>query len=418
MASTYNQKKEEEAQRLKQQQSQTSGNAALDGAQQQAASLADATQQQAYTGYMPSVQLQQAQQYVQQVQQQKPGAYQSAITPQLQAQFEAILNRQPFSYDLGTDPIFQQYTDQYVQKGRRAMQDTMGQAAALTGGYGNSYAQGAGQAAYGNYLQELNTLAPQFQQNAFARWQSEGADMMDRYNALAAREENEYGRYQDTVNAYYADLDRAQQAADNAYDREYGQYMDKLNYDQQKAEWEQKVQSENRDYAYNTALMILQGGQMPSSELLAEAGLSDADAKTLMAMYTPKKSSGGSSGSSGQKKQGSTGATTVYVNPTTYEKSGVDTLKEAVTSGAVTVKTTDMDDGVLSQTDWIANREKNDPMYAAKKQTMNPLNLQQKAQEDAEEYKDYVAGVIESDLLSGRISETKAANLVKKYLLD
>ena len=416
MASTYNQKKEEEALRLKQQQGQTAGNAAMGGAQPQATSLADATQQ-AYTGYMPSAQLQQAQQYVQQMQQQKPGAYQSALTPQLMQQFEAIMNRQPFSYDLGTDPLFQQYTDQYVQKGRRAMQDTMGQAAALTGGYGNSYAQGAGQATYGNYLQELGAMAPQFQQNAFARWQSEGADMMDRYNALAAREENEYGRYQDALSNYWAEVDRAQQAADNMYNREYGQYMDQLNYDQQKAEWEQKVQSENRDYAYNTALMILQGGQMPSSALLKEAGLSEADAKALMAMYTPKKSSSGSN-SGGQKKQESTGKTTVYVNPTTYEKSGVDTLKDSVMSGAVTVKNTDMDDGIMSQTDWIANREKNDPMYAAQKQTMNPLNLQQRVQEDAEEYKDYVAGVIESDLLSGRITEKKAANLVKKYLLD
>ena len=385
MASTYNQKKEEEAQRIKQQQSQTSGNAALGGAQQQAASLADATQQQAYTGYMPSVQLQQAQQYVQQVQQQKPGAYQSALTPQLQAQFEAIMNRQPFSYDLGTDPIFQQYTDQYVQKGRRAMQDTMGQAAALTGGYGNSYAQGAGQAAYGNYLQELNTLAPQFQQNAFARWQSEGADMMDRYNALAAREENEYGRYQDTVNAYYADLDRAQQAADNAYDREYGQYMDKLNYDQQKAEWEQKVQSENRDYAYNTALMILQGGKMPSADLLAAAGLSEADAKALMAMYAPKKSGGGSSGG-GDKKQ--------------------ETAEDKTATTTGTKKT----DSIPTLQQYADERTKSTSTLAPYIGSVDPT------EKDLKEYKEKVKEAIRDDYASGKISKADALELTDKYL--
>ena len=415
MASTYSQpkKKEDLQEQLKNQGQAAAQQAATEQAQMQKLQLGD-TQT---GGFTPSQQLQMAQYNAQNMQQYKPLAYESAFTDQMQKQFEAIMNRQPFSYDVGTDPLFQQYTDQYVQKGRRAMQDTMGQAAALTGGYGNSYAQGAGQAAYGNYLQDLNAMAPQFQQNAYTRWQGEGADMMDRYNALAAREENEYGRYQDALSNYWAEVDRAQQAADNMYNREYGQYMDQLNYDQQKAEWEQKVQSENRDYAYNTALMILQGGQMPSSALLKEAGLSEADAKALMAMYTPKKSSSGSN-SGGQKKQESTGKTTVYVNPTTYEKSGVDTLKDSVMSGAVTVKNTDMDDGIMSQTDWIANREKNDPMYAAQKQTMNPLNLQQRVQEDAEEYKDYVAGVIESDLLSGRITEKKAANLVKKYLLD
>ena len=50
-------------------------------------------------------------------------------------------------------------------------------------------------------------------------------------------------------------------------------------------------------YAYETAMMILQKGQMPSTQLLQQAGLSAADAKKLQAQiqtggrggsYTPK----------------------------------------------------------------------------------------------------------------------------------
>ena len=110
-------------------------------------------------GYKPSGQLMEAQKYAQAVQMQKPGEYQSAYTPQLQAQFDAIMNRQPFQYDIGSDALFQQMSDMYSQQARRGMQDTMGQATALTGGYGNSYAQGVGQAAYGQQMQQLAALA-------------------------------------------------------------------------------------------------------------------------------------------------------------------------------------------------------------------------------------------------------------------
>lgn len=414
MASTYNQKKEEEALRLKQQQSQAAGNAALGAAQQQATSLANATQQQATTGYMPSAQLQQAQQYAQQMQQQKPGAYQSAITPQLQAQFEAIMNRQPFQYDLGTDAMFQQMSDRYVQQGRRAMQDAIGEANALTGGYGNSYAQGVGQAAYGNYLQQLGAQAPQFQQNAFARWQSEGADMMDRYNMTAAREESDYARYQDALSNYWAEADRAQQAADNMYNREYGEYMDRQNYDfqqqqfaQQQKEYEQGVASENRDYAYNLALMMLQGGKMPSADVLATAGISQADAATIMAMYTPKKSSGGSSGS---KK-----TTTAKV------QENIDEYVDAQTGA---------DAGILSRPEWEAKRDEADPFYAAQKATTlatlpltkgikSPdLAIEDASKSNTEDYNSYVENAIIDALEKGKISKKKATDLAYRFLSD
>lgn len=54
------------------------------------------------------------------------------------------------------------------------MQDTMGQAAALTGGYGNSYAQGVGQQAYQGYLQQLNDNVPQLQAQALQTYQVGG----------------------------------------------------------------------------------------------------------------------------------------------------------------------------------------------------------------------------------------------------
>ena len=50
-----------------------------------------------------------------------------------------------FKYNVNADPLYQQYKDQYIQGGKLAMMDTMGKAAALTGGYGSTYGQQVGQ---------------------------------------------------------------------------------------------------------------------------------------------------------------------------------------------------------------------------------------------------------------------------------
>ena len=70
-------------------------------------------------------------------------------------------NGRKFAYDLDADALYQQYKDQYINQGRLAMQDAMGQASALTGGYGNSYAATVGNQAYQSYLTQLNNVIPE-----------------------------------------------------------------------------------------------------------------------------------------------------------------------------------------------------------------------------------------------------------------
>ena len=64
-----------------------------------------------------------------------------------------------------------------------AMQDTMAQAAALTGGYGNSYAAAVGNQAYQNYVTQVNNNIPAYQQMAMDVWQSGLDQLMNQYNA-------------------------------------------------------------------------------------------------------------------------------------------------------------------------------------------------------------------------------------------
>ena len=94
------------------------------------------------SGYTPSGSVQAAQAYLEQVKASKPGAYQSRWDDELTSLYDQIRNRKKFSYDMGTDPLYQQYREQYQRLGRLAMQDTMGQAAALTGGYRAGLAAG------------------------------------------------------------------------------------------------------------------------------------------------------------------------------------------------------------------------------------------------------------------------------------
>lgn len=136
----------------------------------------------------------------------------------LDAIVQSIMERKPFTYDFNADALYHQYADQYMQKGKMAMQDTMGQAAAMTGGYGNSYAATAGNQAYQAYLGELNNIIPELYQMAYDRYNQEGQDMYNQYAMLSEDYATRSGEYWDAygrllderkynTDAYYAGLD-------------------------------------------------------------------------------------------------------------------------------------------------------------------------------------------------------------------
>lgn len=140
----------------------------------------------------------------------KPGEYSSQWQGQLDDVVGKILDQKDFSYDINGDALYQQYKDRYVQGGKMAMMDTMGQAAALTGGYGNSYAQTVGQQAYGSYLQGLNDQIPELYQLALELYDRKADSLYRRYSLLGAQEGQDYDRYQ-------MGMDRKQQTWENAF---------------------------------------------------------------------------------------------------------------------------------------------------------------------------------------------------------
>lgn len=179
----------------------------------------------AIPSYKPSQTVQDAWNMLEQMKNQQPGAYENRWQSQLDGLLAEMMGRDKFSYDLNADALYKQYADQYARMGAMASMDTMGQAQAMTGGYGNSWAQNAGQQAYQGYLQQLNQVVPELYGMTYDRYQQEGQDLMNRYGLIAAQEEQDYGRYRDSVADYYDRLDRATEEARYQEQMDYEKWM-------------------------------------------------------------------------------------------------------------------------------------------------------------------------------------------------
>lgn len=134
----------------------------------------------------------------------KPKAYNSAYNDRIDALIDDMANRK-FSYDINGDALYNQYKNQYMTQGKQAMQDSMAQAALMTGGYGNSYGAAVGNQAYQSYLNQLNDKIPELYNLALSRYNTETTDKQNLYNMMSNQEAANYSKYRDTVSDYQAD---------------------------------------------------------------------------------------------------------------------------------------------------------------------------------------------------------------------
>ena len=182
-----------------------------------------------YDPYQESDAIRQAQDMLNQHMANKPGEYQSNWMQQINDTLDRILNREDFAYDLNGDALYQQYKDQYALQGQQAMMDVMGQAAAMNGGYGSSYAQTVGQQTYQGYLQQLNDKVPELYQLALNQYNQEGQDLYNQYGLYVDRENQDYSRYRDTVGDYYTDLELLTNDLRYMSETEYQRWLDEYN---------------------------------------------------------------------------------------------------------------------------------------------------------------------------------------------
>ena len=252
----------------------------------------------------------------------KNDAYQRA-NDQATAIYDKIMNRGEFSYDVNKDKLYQQYRDLYAQMGRSAMEDTMGQAAALTGGYGSTYSQNAGQQAYNAYLQKLNEVVPELYNAAYNRYNQEGQNLMNLYSMARSNADSAYER---DYNQWYNRLQLERSDEDTAYNRQQTEEQKKLT--QEETDYERKQNAWSR-----LSSLITTTGYQPSDEELAAAGMSANEAAYLRQYYQQQKAaasnkSGGSGG--GSRRSGS------GVSPTQAPQTDTEVRKNSAAASRLT----------------------------------------------------------------------------------
>ena len=156
--------------------------------------------------------------------------YTSRYQSQIDDLTKQILNREAFSYDPEKDPTYQQYKESYTRSGERAMQDTLGQVSARTGGLASSYAGSAAQQTYDNYMGALADKIPELKQLAYSMYQDEGNTQRANLEMLVALEQGDYAKCADLL---------AQYNTDRSFD--YGVHRDNISDERYNNEWNYSV---------------------------------------------------------------------------------------------------------------------------------------------------------------------------------
>lgn len=208
--------------------------------------------------------------------------YAGTYEDRLKAVYDKIDSRGPFRYDAEKDPLYNLAKDRYTRLGKLAMRDTMGKAAALTGGYASSYGQQVGQQAYDAQLQNLDAVVPELYQLAYNAYRGEGSALGEQAASLASRQKEEYSRYRDELDDYREGKALQRALAQERYERE--QAAAQQAYQRQK----DALSAQQKNYANLTAV-IKASGYAPTDDELTASGMTRAAADALRQEYLRSK---------------------------------------------------------------------------------------------------------------------------------
>lgn len=221
----------------------------------------------------------------------KPGEFSSQYTDLKNRYLDEYLNREKFSYNPNTDALYRQYADAYERNGERAMRDTVAQASALTGGFGNSYAQTAGWQMYQSYMDALNDKIPELYAQRYGEYQDEGNAMLNRYSLTQAEENADYekyrykvgdwkdalgyysGRYDSSVNRDTTTNQMGLGAAQNTASTENADYWNEVQLAENQRQFNENLTENQRQYNESRQSLNAQGTEYKS--------LTDNDRKSI-----------------------------------------------------------------------------------------------------------------------------------------
>lgn len=220
---------------------------------------------------------------------------------------EALLDRPAFSYEPEADPLYRAAREQYVRQGRRAMEDSMGRAAALSGGYASSYAQLRGDQAYDERLSRLAELLPDYYEKARSAYDRETGRLRDTLGTALGLYDKDYQLWLDRQSAL--ERQAAAETKQEQWEQEFqeGHARWEAEFNEDRARWTEEQlreaerwaaqqaaaqdkqdrsdQANARSYAYKMAMLALQHGLRVSDALLQTAGIDKAYAETIRRYY-------------------------------------------------------------------------------------------------------------------------------------
>ena len=169
-----------------------------------------------------------------------------------------------FSYDPDNDAVTQAYMKQYAREGKRATQNALGGAAAMTGGIPSSYAAAAASQAGDYYAAQAADKIPELYQQAYNRHVNE-------LNQWNADRNFAYGQYLDEINAQAQSRQEALQKAELGYQVGDNRYLEEMGYNlsNDPAAWERRMQEEQQNFQnqyYLANLGVSLGDYKPAKE--------------------------------------------------------------------------------------------------------------------------------------------------------
>lgn len=193
-----------------------------------------------YNKYRPSQKVNDYADRLDELENNKPGDYQSKYNSQIDSIIDSILNRPNFDQNSVYDTdLYKNYREQYMQQGNKAMRDTIGNISGMTGGYGSTYATAAGQQAYDNHISQLGDKTLDIYDRVYQQYLNEGQELYNQLGMVNNQDNIDYGRYRDTVSDYYNDLNYYAGRYDSSYAQDFGEYT----YNQDAMKWAE-------EYAY------------------------------------------------------------------------------------------------------------------------------------------------------------------------
>lgn len=206
---------------------------------------------------------------------------------EMRALIDQILNSNLADWKQGDQ--YAALRDQYAANGQMSMADLLGQVSSRTGGLASSYAASVANQEYSDWMSKLEQAAREM-------YQQDRSDKLNSLGMLSDAYDREYGEYGDKLNQWNADRNFAYQQAQDALANQWKQ-----------KEWDYNMSQDEWNKAAQQAEMMASYGDFSGYKAL---GYTDSQIESMRQAYQiaqTAKAKSGRSGSSGGKKSGDSG---------------------------------------------------------------------------------------------------------------